>query len=339
MGYTCEARDLTRQYRSYGRILSDYRPISATAYQPGMNCQLVSEDAQQYPDAGTIQPTVTAAAQQYRLVGVVGELWPGFAAQARGLTYSFTSPTFTASTPPKVRGTQGILCVVRGFHPAVLVDQQANGGPGAAPISNGTILIPARGTTGTNVVPGYAVGSAALPTLGMGQVGVARLPSGVTIPVSASTGPTQPAMGSWTPSPNLVIGGYIYFRFTLPNGRVLYYTSLITSTVPTTQSPLTVAYLNGLPEFNQFFTASSSVGNIQILVNFNQTPILWTYTMPTGATGEYQLSLSGAMANTISYVRGIIGPDGTTISALTGNFSAGTGYRGVVPAFITGAVC
>lgn len=315
MGYLAEARDLTNQYKSYGRILSDYRPINGVLYSPGMNCQLVAQDLQVYPDAGTIQPTPPA--QRSKVVGVVSEAWPGFAAQAPGLAYTFTSPT-DASTPPRLRGTQGILCVVQGFHPTVLVD----GSGGSSPITNGTILVPSA------VSPGYAQGSATLPIVGMGQVGVATLPSGVTYPATALTQATL----SFTGSPSFSLGNDATLLITLPNGALL--------TVPVigaNASSAIAAAINGRPEFARYFTATvPSLGQIFITVNGSGT-FMQTYRLPTGQTAEYQVSLSGIVGNQV--IAQMVRPNGTVTPAAPTPLAGGAGYRGVVPAFITGALC
>lgn len=326
MGYAAENRDLTSQYKSYGRILSDYRPISATLYSPGMNCQLVAQDAQVYPDDGTIRPTVIAAAQQFRVIGVVSESWRGFAAQSPGLSYSFTSPS-DATTPPKVRGTQGILCVVQGFHPGVLVDASAG-----ASIGNGTILLP------STVTVGYAQGSAALAAVGMGQVGVAVLPSTLVL----STGALAQASGSVVltnpPSNTLRLGDTLTLTITLPLGSgTLVYTS---APVPTNNyGAYMISFatqLNNDPSFTKFFSASGVSQTLTITLNANSNQIIVPTRLPTGQNADLPLSLSGLLGNVVTF--GLTCTNRTAVVAVT-QPTGGSGYRGTVPAFITGALC
>lgn len=329
MGYIAQTRDLTKQYLSYGRVLSDYRPVGNALYLPGMNCQLVPQEQQQYPDEGTVAPTLTAAGQPL-VCGVVCEVWPGFS--GAGLPQTFLSPSSSAL----VRGTQGVLLVVRGFCPAVLVD---GSGAGAVAIGNGTILIPSRATAG------YAQGANAVPAVGMGTVGVAMLPStGIdsAIGVGALVQASQTATVA-TPAAGDVLNLTIQAPYSTAAPAVIQ-TATYNYTVLAGQTAAQVAtafaaQLNGNAGFSQFFTANAAAGVITVAVNGLSTPFQVTYGTGSTVTNQISVSLSGSVGNLITFAASVTGAGGTTFVAGGATLLGGTGFKGYLPAFVTGADC
>ena len=330
MGYIAQTRDLTKQYLAYGRILSDYRPVGNALYQPGMNVQLVAQDLQQYPDEGTVAPTATAAGQPL-VVGVVCEVWPGFS--GAGLPQTFLSPNSTALA----RGTQGVLLVVRGFCPSVLVD---GSGTGAIALANGTILIPSRATAG------YAQGASAVPAVGMGTVGVAMLPStgfGSAVGVNAALSQASQTATVATPAAGDVLNLTLQSQYSTAAPGVVQ-TSTYSYTVLAGQTAAQVAtafaaQLNGNAGFNAYFVASAAAAVLTIAVNGLSTPFLVTYGSGSTVTSQFSISLSGSIGNSITFAASVTGPGGTTFIAGGAALAGGAGFKGYIPAFVTGADC
>ena len=330
MGYIAQTRDLTKQYLSYGRVLSDYRPIGNTLYQPGMNVQLVPQDQQVYPDEGTVAPSGIAAGQAL-VSGVVCEVWPGFS--GAGLPQTFLSPSSAALA----RGTQGVLLVVRGFCPAVLVD---GSGTGAVALANGTILIPSRATAG------YAQGAAAVPAVGMGTVGVAMLPStgfGAAIGVNAALSQAAQTATVALPAAGDVINLTIQTQYSAGAPGVAQ-TATYSYTVLAGQTAAQVAtafaaQLNGNAGFAAYYVASAVGAGITVAVNGLSTPFLVTYGTGSTVTNQFSVSLSGSLGNSISFATSVNAPGGTTFTAGGATLAGGAGFKGYIPAFITGADC
>lgn len=325
MGYLVQARDLTEQYRSYGRILSDYRPLPSTTFLPGMNCRLVPQDSMVYPDAATVGLAFQAATNNNALIGVVSEAWPGFANPGPGLAYVNLSP----AANPAIRGTQGVLLVVRGFHPAILV--QTGGGTPA--IVDGTILIPGN-------LGGYSWGSATVPPRGMvdGVTAIAMLPTtGPITSIPSGTGALTAASRVITTSIVGTVGDTVGVTLTLPNGDSRTYQVTLT---PTNSIPATALtnVLNADSWFRRYFTATA--GSTTITLNCSpQGTMLVPYPTKYGTTDVFQCTLSGAIGNLVGISVFKLGSGVTTISVPGPNFISGLLYQGTVPGFVIGGLC
>lgn len=331
MGYQQQTRDLTKQYLSFGRVLNDFRPIANTLYAPGTVCQLVPLDQQVYPDQGTVAPT-PATGTPSLVVGVVSESWSGFSGAGQPAT--FLSPSSSAL----VRGTQGVLLVEQGYHPSVLID---NSGTGAVAIGNGTLLIPSKGTAG------YAQGASAIPTTGdMGIVGNAMLPStgiGSTLGTGALVQASQTATLTVP-----VAGDVINLTIQMPYSQAApgvvqtttYSYTILPAQTPTTAGAAFAAQLNGTPSFAQFYTVSSTVGVMTVVVNALSNPFLITFGSGSTVTGALSVGLSGSVGNSITFACSASpAPGGTTFVAGGATLTGGTGYKGAIPAFLEGANC
>lgn len=337
MPYIAQTRDLTNQYLSYGRTLADYRPVAGTLYALGMNCNLVPQEQMVYPDAGTVQPTPIVTTQQSLVVGVVCEVWPGFnltgippAPPTPQQPPSFMSP----SSIRTARGTQGVLMVVRGYCPSVLVDATA----GVA-IGNGTLLIPSATTAG------YAQGSSSAPTVAMSIVGGAMLPSsgfGSVIGNGALVQASQTATVA-TPVAGDVLGITLQMPYSsaapgIPQTQTFFYT-VLTGQTATQVGTAFAAQLNGSAGFAQFYTASAAAGVITVAVNANATPFAIYLGLGNIVTGQWNISLSGIVGNSITFAVSKTGLGTTTIAAGGATLAGGAGFKGYIPAFITGADC
>lgn len=336
MPYIAQTRDLTNQYLSYGRNLSDYRPVAGTTYALGMNVNLVPQDQMTYPDAATVQPTPTAAAQQSLVVGVVCENWAGFnltgippAPPTPQQPPSFTSP----SSIRTVRGSQGVLLVVRGYCPAVLVDATT----GSA-IGNGTLLVPSATTAG------YAQGATTAPIISMGLVGGAMLPSsgmGSAIAGGALVQASQTATIA-TPQAGDVISVTLQMPYSsanpgVPQTQTFSYTVKTTDTTATITGNSFVTFLNGTGAFAQYYIATNAAGVVTIAVNALATPFPIYVGFGNIVTGQWNISLSGMIGNSITFAATKTGLGTTTIAAGGATLAGGAGFKGYIPAFITGA--
>lgn len=322
MPYIAQTRDLTKQYLSYGRILSDYRPVALTLYAPGTVVQLVPLEQQVYPDESTVVPTVTVTGQQNLVVGVVTESWPGFAGVSNAIPQPNQPPSFLSpSNAATARGTAGVTCVVQGFHPSVLVDLTA----GAA-VVDGTILVPSTTT------PGTAQGATAQPAVGMGIVGVAMLPTGLTLGTGALTQATESIAFAGTALP---VGTTATVTVTLPGGGPSFSFST-TSTAVQAANAFATAIRNLMlanTSFTQYFVPSGSGSPIVLTVAAPPGPS-FLYNTPSGS--QFPIALSGSVGNSV-IVTATSSNIGLTITP--SGFTGGLGYQGTVPAFITGAVC
>ena len=329
MGYQQQTRDLTNQYLSFGRVLNDFRPVAGANYAPGTVVQLVALDLQVYPDMGAVAPT-PASGTPSLVVGVVCESWVGFS--GAGLPTTFVS----AASQSQVRGTQGVLIVEQGYHPSVLID---NSGAGSTSIANGVPLIPSKGTVG------YAQSTAVIPPLGdMGLVGNAMLPASG---FGASLGSGALVQASQTATiATAQIGDVITLTLGAPFSegapgvpQTQTFSFTTTSASPTTNAQAFTNALNGNLGFSQFFTASFAAGVMTITVNALGTPFLVTYGTGRTVTSKFSLGLSGTLGNAITIACAALGPGTTTFVAGGATLAGGTGYKGAIPAFITGANC
>jgi hypothetical protein len=109
----------------------------------------------------------------------------------------------------------------------------------------------------------------------------------------------------------------------------------------TTMAAAFVAYLNLQPNFSQYYTATNVAGVISVTVNALANPFFVTWA--GGGAGYF--SVSGMFANTLtttclyipgpSYNNGAIASTGATFANGT---TAGTGYKGLIPAFLGGVI-
>jgi hypothetical protein len=107
----------------------------------------------------------------------------------------------------------------------------------------------------------------------------------------------------------------------------------------TTMAAALVAYLNLQASFSKYYTATNAAGVVTITVNANANPFFVTWA--NGAAAYF--SVSGMFVNvlttTAAYVPGPNYNNGQITSAMAATFgaaTAGTGYKGLVPAFICG---
>lgn len=341
MPYITQTRDLTKQYLQYGRSMQDFRPIAATTYNPGYVVQLVSQGSMVYPDEGTVQLPGTGASQSL-IMGVVADTWPGFA--GAGLPGTYLSPTNVTTLE---RGTVGVLVIVRGFSSGVWLDQS---GTGATAVTNGTILIPSRATAG------YAQGTATVPSVGFGTVGAALLPiSGDspnfaynTIPAAASlVQASQTATVGGTPAAGDILTVTIQSPYTTAAPGVAQTTSISTApltaaqaTSTTTAATALAAALNASGLFSTtlgYYVATSSAAIVTVTVNGLATPFQITAGSGTYVQSIWNIGLSGAVANAITFACSVSAGSGSTLTAGGSTLASGTGFKGQIPALITGS--
>jgi hypothetical protein len=329
MPYIGQTRDLTTQYLSFGREENDFRPVGGATYNPGYVCQLVPLDQWVYPDACTVQLT-PAAALGTNIMGVVSDDFFGFNPQTT--PPSFVAPTYSNYTT--LRGTVGVRLVTAGFHPGVWIDQS---GSGAVTVTNGVLL-----TTSANTA-GFAQGYATALAKGGEEVGYAVLPAagiGHTFTAASLAQASQYSTVA-TPAIGDVLNLTIQVPYTTVNpGVVQTYTWSFTvnSTTASTVATNFANYLNSQPNYTQFFIASTSTAEVITTVNANSPNFLVTYGVGTTLTSQMTISLSGMIANSLTYASTVTGSGGTSFTANGANLASGTGYYGKVPAFITGGV-
>lgn len=330
MPYITDSADMTtNNLPNYGgRICEDYAPspISAT-YLPGTVLQLVAIDKQLYPNRRTVQP-MPAGTTATKFAGVVASSWGGFDGSVDG---SYTS---TPNTAYLLRGTQFIQAVCKGAS-SILVDQA---GSGAVTLVDGLQLVSSRNTAG------YAQGVAVSTAVGAALLGVASLPStgiGSSITAAALAQASQTATVA-TPASGDILNLTIQAPYTqAAPGVVQTYTwSLLlnstTAASATTAAAAMVAYLNSQANFALYFIATNSSGVITVTVNALSSPFQVTYGSGTTLTGVFTLGISGMVANSLTFACSVTGSGGTTFTAGGANLASGTGYLGIVPAFIYG---
>jgi hypothetical protein len=327
VGYTVQARDLTEQYRSYGRIMSDYRAVPGLTYNPGMICGLAAQDQQIYPDQATATPASQNVAFQMRLLGCVAEDWPGFATPGPGLSYTNIGPAAT----PSVRGSQGVLLVVRGFHPAITIST----GGGTPNVVDGTILVP--GNTRGNSWGAVAIGARGIND---GVTAIAMMPK--TGPITS----IPAGAGTFTQASRVVtivggsLGDIMGVTLTLPNGETQTYQIPVGSYGFAASQP-GFSLRQGLQAdawFNKYFNVTTATGT-QITITTGGGQMLVPYTTKYGTTADFQITLSGAIGNLVGISVFKLGPGGTSISVPGANFVNGLLYQGTVPGFIIGGLC
>jgi hypothetical protein len=328
MGASTGVTDLGTQYRSYERSEKIYRPLANVTYNPGSVLQNVAKDLEIWTDEKGVQLSATAAAQQ-SLVGVVAETWPGFNA-------SITPGSFTsAASFTAFRGTVGIETVTQGYHPAILLDQS---GTGAVTVVDKLPLIASRATAG------YAQGVAATAPLGgTSVVANAKLPasgigSSLTAAALAQAAQTDTLTGAPAVGDTLSVTIQSPYINTAPGTA-----QTITWTTPpltaaqavsvTTAALALLTYLNAQPSFSQYFIATQVAGVVTITVNALANPFRINFGSGMNETNFFNISLSGMVANSLTFA--VASTGGTTSTAGAANLAAGTGYKGIVPGYIT----
>lgn len=336
MGYILQTRDLTKQYLQYTQELLDFRPSASQQYPPGTVCMLAPLDQQQYPDQGTIIPTPAVAntavptLPPYNVVGVVAKQWPGF--DGAGFPPNFTAPQ-NVTAPGGTRGTQGVLLVIGGYSPMVRIDASAG-----ETISNGVILVP------STVTAGAAEGATDLPTVGFGVVGSAYLPAagiGSSITSAALVQARQTATIA-TPAAGDVINLMLQMPYTdaAPGEAqtVTYSMPITTGMTATTAATAFATYLNGIPGFAYFYTATSTAGAVTIAVNALSSLFYVNYGWGQNVTGAFGISLSGQIGNYMTIACSVSGSGGTTFTAGGTTLAGGTGFLGTIPALVGDAM-
>lgn len=313
---------------SGARGMQSYRPSpTAATYTPGSVLQLVAIDKQLYPDHMTVQ-LMPAAATGTKFAGVVSDTWPGFDGSIDG---SYTSSPNSAGL---VRGTQFVEAVVKGSA-GILLDQA---GAGAVTVTDGIELVSSAHTAG------YAQGVAVGTAVGAALLGVASLPSagiGSSLTAAALAQAAQTATVA-TPAANDILNLTIQAPYTTnqPGVAQTYTWSLMlnatTAATATTAAAAMVAYLNSQSNFSTYFTATSALGVVTVTVNAASAPFLVTFGSGTNLTGQFVIGISGMVANSLTFACSVTGSGGTTFTAGAANFAAGTGYLGIIPAFIYG---
>ena len=146
MPYIVQTRDLTGQYLGFDRDIDTFRPAVSQTFTPGLCVQMAprglttaTANVEVYPDYATVQIPPITANNSFAIMGVVAETWPGFGGSITPNNYTSGSSTTLQ------RGTTGVDIVLRGYHPAVLVDQS---GTGAVTLVNGGGLVASRATAG-----------------------------------------------------------------------------------------------------------------------------------------------------------------------------------------------
>jgi hypothetical protein len=334
VGYILQTRDLTKQYLQYAQTLLDFRPSASQQYPPGTVCMIAPLDQQQYPDQGTIIPTPAASTAAvptlppFNVVGVVALQWPGF--DGAGFPPNYTAPPNVISG---ARGTQGILCVIGGYAPAVRVDATAG-----EDIVNGTLLVPSTTTAGC------VEGSDTLPTVAFGVVGGAALPAAGIGSSIASGALAQASQTATIATP--AAGDVINLQLQMPYSdtepgvvqTVTYSMPITSGMTATTAAAAFATYLNGIPGFTKFYTATSAAGVVTVAVNALSSPFYVNYGMGQTVTGGFVIGLSGQIGNYMTLATSVSGSGGTTFAAGGATLAGGAGFLGTIPAYIGDAM-
>lgn len=327
MPYIGQTTDLTTNNVSFSRVEDDFRAVAAKAFAPGTFVQLAPLDAQIYPDAKTVQP-VPISGNQGNVMGCVSEAFVGF-------NGSIGAPSYTSpSSATTVRGTSGVTCVLAGYHSGVQIDQS---GAGAATITNGTPLVgskssvgAAQGAAGTGAYAGLTTeGVAVLPATGMGST--------LTAAVLAQASQTDTIAGAPAAGDTLTVTIQSPYNASAPgvSQTTSWTTPPLTSAQAasaTTAAAALVAYLNAIPSFSQYFTATNAAGVVTVTVNALSTPFAVNFGSGTTVTAAFLISISGMVANSLSFAVSATG--GSTATAGGATLAGGTGYKGTIPALV-----
>lgn len=317
------------------RGIQTYRPYKTSAvYIPGTVLQLVSIDNQLYPDWQTVQP-LPAGTTLGKIAGVVSERFAGFSGSITTYppgTAAYT--TTTVSTPGLTRGTQFIETVIKGYA-RVLVDQS---GASAVTLTDGLPIVSSRNSAGYGQgsaiytgAPGFTIGLASLPASGIGS----SITAAALAQASQYSTVATPAAGDTL---NLTIQAP--YTTAAPGVAQTYNWSLTlnstTAASATTAAAAFVAYLNQQSNYSLYFTASNVAGALTTTVNANAVDFLVTYGSGTTVTGQWYVPISGMIANSLTYASSVTGSGGTSFTANGANLAGGTGFKGLLPAWIQG---
>lgn len=321
------------QYRSYGQAKWSFRPVANTSYPAGTILQLVAQDKQLFPDEATAQPCAAGQTSQL-LCGVVDPAWPGFSGS---ISASTTSPNSIAA----VYGTAYVEAIVKGFVPQILIDQS---GTGAVTLTNGLPIVSSRNTAGygqgiataTAVTGSAVIACAALPSSGIG--------SSITAAALAQASQTATVA---TPASGDTLNLTIQSPYTATSAGTAQTTTwsltlnATTAASATTAAAAMVAYLNAQASFSQYFIATNSAGVITVTVNALANLFSVDYSGGIGAPGyagveanQFSISLSGMVANSLTFACTVTGSGGTTFTAGSTTFAGGTGFLGSLPAWV-----
>jgi len=326
-GRTTGVGDLGSQYKDYIREECAFRPVAGVTYTPGSLLQFVALDLQLDPDIKCVALPGTGANQQ-KLAGFVSEVWPGFSAPS-GTVYS------TGATLASIRGTLSIDAVLKGFHPGILLDCS---GTGAVTVVDGLPLIASRATAG------YVQGTTAASGPGLG-VAVAALPGsgiGSSITAAALAQASQTATISGTPAVGDTLSVTIQTPYVSSAPGVSQTTTWTTPALTSAQATSTTTaaaalrdYLNSQANFSKFFTATASTNVVTVTVNTAAALFRVNGGSGNNITFSFDISLSGMIANSLSFACAATG--GSTNTAGSTTLASGTGFKGYIPAWCQAA--
>jgi hypothetical protein len=326
-----QAADLTTGYRSFIRDEEAYRPVPSTTYLPGMAVRIASQDLQVYPDEKTVELSAAGASQQ-GLIGIVADTWPGFGPTS-STPPNYTSPANLAA----LRGTVGIDVVRKGFHPGVLIDQS---GSGAVTIVNRLALIASAATAGA-----LQGGSATVAAGGSAVVANALLPAaslfGYSLTAAALAQASQTDTLTGTPAAGDILQVTIQTPYVASAPGVLQKTTWSTppltaaqATSVTTAALALLTYLNAQPTFSAYFIATQVAGVVTITVNALSTLFRVNYGTGGNIANYFDISLSGMLANSLTFAVATVAGGGTVSTAGSTTFASGTGFYGYIPALV-----
>lgn len=333
MPYAVQTRDLTGQYLGFDRDIDSFRPALNTTFTPGLAVHMVDQSLQVYPDYATVGlPSTTIGVTQNCLMGIVSEIWPGFGG-------SVVPGNFTSATSATLqRGTTGVDIVLRGYHPALFIDQS---GGGAVTLVNGLPVVPSV------VTAGYGQGVAtATATGGLGTIAIAALPVGAFFGSSLTAAALAQAAATFTIAGTPTVGDIYSYTVTAPFtttapgvGQIYTYTvpplTAGQAATATTAALAVLTYLNAQPNFSQYFTATQVAGVITWTVNALANPFQVTFGSGTTVTAQYNLSVSGMIVNNATNGFAVTAAKiGVGTNVVTTQFAGGTGYKGTIPVYV-----
>lgn len=326
-------QDLSKEYTTYGaRLITDYRPTAGQIYVAGNVLQIAPLDQQQYTDNMTVQLSVatSGATAANGLVAVVSDQWPGFNGSLGG-------GSLAAANQQTVAGTQYVTGVCKGIA-GILIDQS---GSNAVTVVNGTPLIASEATAG--YAEGYTL-KASPPSAGSSVIGVAFLPAagiGDSLTAAALAQATR-VFTVANPAAGDIVNTTIQSPYTtLAPGTIQKTTYSLTLTSAAAVSATTagnaiVAFLNAQTGFSTYFTATNVAGAVTVTVNTAAAPFLVTYAANGVLSSQWNIPISGMVANSLTTAGSVTGAGGTTYSAAGTTFTGGTGFKGIIPAMIFG---
>lgn len=328
---TTATGDLQSQYQSISRSIEYYRPVANGVYTPGTVLQIVSLDLQSYPDLKTAAPSPTGGSGN-SLCGVVASTWGGF--NGSDPPPQYTAPanvTVGNAAGAGIRGTLDVLAVQQG--PAsVLVDATTGNN-----LADKTALV--RSTTSVGYAQGVTspvggdtvLGLLMLPSTGIGSAitAAALVQASQTATIATPAAGDQPYLTIQTPYVNSAPGVAQTFQFLMTPGL-----TSAQAVSATTAATAFVAFLNAQAGFNKYFIATNSAGVVTVTVNALSAPWQVNWASNGTITGYATFGLSGQLANSLTFVAGVVGSGGTTNTAGAATFTSGAGYKGLLPARI-----